>query len=124
MNMPLPSFITDWSSPEAVKARGDRIAAANEARRIRHDSLRLARAVIRKHKVRGTEELLEAMQNLHASYEGMDSLGKEYADKLLELICDMETDMRSELEPEMGGFDVRGEYDNQTLNVRHRNYGG
>jgi capsule polysaccharide export protein KpsE/RkpR len=115
MNAPLPLYVTDI-------ARRD---AASEARRIRQDSLRAARAVVRKYKVRGHQELYQALTNIQANCEcEFDSLGKEYADRLLELITDLDAEMTTTLEPELIGHDKRGEYDNQTVGVRHRNYGG
>lgn len=84
----------DLASPEACAARQARIAAANEAHRVRQYELATARAIYRKHAVRNAYELKQALENIVAASAGRcDSVTEDYCKRITELVCDLEGEL-------------------------------
>jgi hypothetical protein len=89
------------------------------ARLGRHWKLEKARELTRAAQIENAWELLAAMQNLHASVSAAGTITNDFAGRLLELITDLDTELRDD-EPELTGCDKRGEFDGLTQGVRGR----
>lgn len=105
-----PSWYKPTNADEALKRL-----------KVRADSLAAARSVRSKYGVQTDAELFAELNNLISAIPpGPTNLAK-FRDALVEMACDLE-DQMSPLQPELSGVDKRGEYDAQTVGVRHRNY--
>jgi hypothetical protein len=104
------------TSPEACKARIERLSKAAEARAHRIVRLGDARAIYRSYLVNTDRELLQALQNIHSSL-GFESQRTETLMRLIEALDD---DVQDLPEPEILGCDKRGEFDGRTVGVRGR----
>lgn len=96
---------------QATDARRPRMEAAALSRKSRDTALSDAKALIRKHGVQTPDELLSALQCVHAAIDAAPGTDvRAMGNRLLELICDFDGEMH-EPTPELSGCDPRGELD-------------
>lgn len=110
-------------SPQGCADRKARIEAAGRAELKRKQKLTDSRALVRSAQLTNAWEFLACLTNASASVKSVCPITNDYAARLLELITDLDAELR-EGEPELSSLPYsgreRGEYDVYTRGVRNR----